>query len=765
MHHQHLPLRKTLLATLIAVSCHGAAFAEDNPPTISVTASPIETGGSPGSATLDKTQLQTRRTATSDSASLLKGLPGVSVQSGGGVSGLPVIRGLADDRLRIKVDGMDLISACGNHMNPPLSYIDPSNVGNATVFAGLSPVSSGGDSIGGTILVDSSAPRFAAPGEESLFAGEAGFFVRDNGNAHGDSIRATAASETVSLTFASATTEAENYHAGGDFKSQDYVNDVGDSAIAGDEVGSSMYKSTNRSLSLAHRSENQLTELKLGMQDIPYQGWTNQRMDMTGNDSTQINLRHKAELDWGDLEARAYRERTRHKMQFFDDKLYWYGANDGSLPDGESCTLEGGMNGCAAGMPMDTLGDNRGAVVKADIFLTARDLLRAGVEMQNYTLDDWWEPSGKGMWPDTFWNINNGQRDRLALFTEWEAQWNDQLLTQFGIRGERVTMDADAVQGYSGMFSADDAADFNAAERDKSDDNLDLTALARLSPSATQTIEFGLAQKSRSPNLYERYAWSTHGMAMRMVNMAGDGNGYVGNLELEPEVAHTLSATFAWHDEAKEQWGLEVSPYYTRVKDYIDAERCSSASTSQTAGTACTDANLDVAENFVYLQFVNQEATLYGIDIAGHYPLAQSSGYGDLTLQGQLSYVAGENDTTGDNLYNMMPLNMTLALAQRKGGWRNVAEVEWVDDKDDVSATRNEMTTDSYSLLHLRSSYTWQQVRFDVGVENVFDKLYSHPQGGAYLGEGKTMSGTAVDWGTTAPGMGRSLYAGVNIKF
>jgi iron complex outermembrane receptor protein len=326
-------------------------------------------------------------------------------------------------------------------------------------------------------------------------------------------------------------------------------------------------------------------------------------------------------------------------------------------------------------------------------------------------------------------------------------------------------MDAGEVQGYSGMFSAQDAADFNAADREKTDDNLDLTALARLSPSATRTIEFGVARKSRSPNLYERYAWSTHGMAMRMVNMAGDGNGYVGNLDLEPEVAHTVSANFAWHDANRQMWGLEVSPYYTRVKDYIDAERCSSATTSQTSGTACTDANLAVEEDFVYLQFTNQNATLYGVDVAGHYPLMESGGLGGLSLRGQLAYVNGENDTTGDNLYNMMPLNATLALEQRKGGWRNVAEVEWVDAKTDVSDTRNEQQTDSYSLLHLRSSYTWKRVRFDIGVENVLDTLYSHPQDGAYLGEGKTMSEGDVAWGTTVPGMGRSLYAGANITF
>ena len=28
-------------------------------------------------------------------------------------------------------------------------------------------------------------------------------------------------------------------------------------------------------------------------------------------------------------------------------------------------------------------------------------------------------------------------------------------------------------------------------------------------------------------------------MAMNMINMVGDGNGYVGNVDLKPEVAHT----------------------------------------------------------------------------------------------------------------------------------------------------------------------------------------------------------------------------------
>lgn len=53
----------------------------------------------------------------------------------------------------------------------------------------------------------------------------------------------------------------------------------------------------------------------------------------------------------------------------------------------------------------------------------------------------------------------------------------------------------------------------------------------------------------------------------------------------------------------------------------------------------------------------------------------------------------------------------------------------------------------AYGLVHSRSYYNWKGISVNVGVENVFDKLYSNPLGGVYFGHGKIMSGTGVDWG------------------
>lgn len=726
-----MQLKRIILCLALAMAPGAHAADPEDLPEVQVTAEKPQT--LPSSDTgLGQDELLRRRASTSDTAKLLEDQPGVSLYGAGGVSSLPVIHGMADDRVRVKVDGMDLISACANHMNPPLSYLDPSRVGSVELFAGIAPVSAGGDSIAGTIRVASPEPAFAQP-DRRLLKGEAGIFYRSNGNARSGNVAATIANETLSMTYGVSTAEADDYKAARAFKAAGLAA-TGRGWLDGDEVGSSMYKTENQSLGFALRHENHLVELKLGFQDIAKQGFPNQRMDMTGNDSRQFNLRYAGQYQWGALEARAYNEHTRHSMNFLDDKQLVYGTATG-------------------GMPMDTDGKNTGAQVRADIALSERDLFRVGGEYQRYRLNDWWLPSGTGgMSPNTFWNINNGERDRLDIFGEWEARWNPQWVSLLGARYGKVEMDTGNVQGYNTGTYGTAANTFNALNHRRSDDNLDLTALVRYTPDQGKTFEAGYAMKTRSPNLYERFAWSNSGtMVMNMNNWYGDGNGYVGNINLKPEVAHTLSATGSWHDAARE---LKITPYYTHVDGYIDAVTCASVGITCPART----------DGFLNLTLANQTARLYGVDVSGRTPLAIAGGYGNFAATGVLSYVKGKNLTSGDHLYHIMPLNAKLALVQRISGWTNTAEVHLVEAKTDVQAARKEIRSGGYGLLNLRSSYEWKQARFDIGIENALDKFYYQPLGGAYVGQGATMM-TGVPYGASIPGMGRSFNAGMTVKF
>ena len=479
---------------------------------------------------------------------------------------------------------------------------------------------------------------------------------------------------------------------------------------------------------------------------------------MLKNTQDRLNLRYVGDFAWGSLEARAYEETVDHFMEFGSDKQFMYTAGN-----------------TTQGMPMNTEGKTTGASVTVNIDLGASAQLRLGTDYQRYQLDDWW-PAVVGammMGPNDYLNINQGERNRTAVFGEWEKRFNPQWMALVGARYERVKTEAGLVHGYNlstfptvgtpagAMNQTMDAASFNNSDRRASDNNIDFTALAKYTRDTGMDVEFGLARKVRSPSLYERYTWLTAQMMMIMVNTVGDGNGYVGDVNLKPEIAHTLSATFDWHATDR-GWEFKATPHYTRVTDYIDAVRCSTANMGTCpATTANTIDNL-----FLRLKYANQSARLYGLDLSGRMPLGSTT-YGNFGLKGVVSYVNGKNRDTEDALYNVMPLNTKLILTQQVGSWDNAAELVIVGGKHSVSDVRNEIKTDGYNLVNLRTSYAWKQARIDVGVENLLDTNYDLPLGGAYVGQGTTMSRNATNmpWGIAVPGVGRSLYAGFNLKF
>ena len=667
---------------------------------------------------LSRKAIQSQLPNTSDTAQLLTKVPGVSVFTAGGISSLPVINGLNDDRVKVLVNGMVISPACTNHMNPPLSYIDPSQVAVADVIAGVTPVSKGGDSLGGTIVVESRPPEFADVGEGVHTSGSVSAFYRSNGDGIATSAHAEAATRNVSVGYTGSWTKSDDYARGDD----------------GPIVRSTLYQAYNHALTLGIRNGADLFIFEGIYASVPYQGFVNQRMDMVDNDAWLFNARSLTHYDWGTLDVRAFYHNTKHRMDMLADK--------------------------AGEMPMNADGADLGYSIKAEIPLTTADILRVGNEFHRETLNDWWPPvAGMApmMGPDTFVDINHGTRERLGTFAEWEHRWDSAWSTLLGVRNDMVWMDTGDVQGYSSMYAADAAA-FNARSHERTDANFDVTALTRFEPTMSETYEIGYARKTRSPNLYERYAWSTGNMAADMIGWYGDANGYVGNLDLKPEVGNTVSFTAGWHDRDRRIWDVKVTPYYTYVEDYIDANFLKSQSAMGGMGGMAMPST-----EFVTLQFANHDAQLYGVNVSGSVALWESDRYGQFGLSGIIGYVNGENLDTGDTLYHMMPLNAQLTLNHRRGNWSNAVQLTLVNDKDDVNALRHEPTTPGYALVDLRSSYQLQNVRFDFGISNVFDKLYYPPLGGVdwadYAAEGKTGIISPV------PGQGRSFNAGVTVTF
>ena len=268
-----------------------------------------------------------------------------------------------------------------------------------TVFAGITPVSVGGDSIGGTVISESKAPAFS---DTAAFEGDVGGFSRSNNNASGTNVRLSRTSENLYTSYSGSYSKGDNYTAAKDFKTVAQTGRPGHT-LPLDEVGSTAYETQNHNLRIAYRTAADVFDVQLGYQNMPVQLYPNQRMDLLDNQQVRLNLNWQRETSWGQLQSRLYHEEVEHAMDFGPDRQFWYGTNAMGGNACDTIRFHGDPAGtCASGMPMFSDSKNTGLSVSAEIDLPARGMVRIGADLQQFRLDDYWTASGGGMGPGTF---------------------------------------------------------------------------------------------------------------------------------------------------------------------------------------------------------------------------------------------------------------------------------------------------------------------------------------------------------------------------
>ncbi|MGA3264755.1 MAG: TonB-dependent receptor [Terracidiphilus sp.] len=651
------------------------------------------------------------RARSRNTAELLKNTPGVSLRENGQLATIPFLHGLGDERAKLVVDGMSVSSACPNHMNPPLTYIAPSQTAEVTVMAGITPVSLGGDSIGGTVSVDSREPVFARPGEGLLSEGASSGFFRSNGENYGGSFSEWVAGHNLGIGYSGSWATNSDYTDG-----------------SGHKVTSTYAQSTDHTVTLAAQGAGNLVVLEAGLHHAPYEGFVSAQMDLVRNYAESLNLHYRGNLGRSMLDTHVYWQGAWHSMNIGREKSIF------PMP---------------MWMPMNTHGRDFGYSVKFELPLSARHTLQAGNELHRFVLDDIW-PAVPGMapymGPNAFVNINDGRRIRLGWFAEAASKWNPQWTTLLGLRNDTVWSNTGPVGGYSSLYAADA---FNAMNRAHTDVNFDATALARYEPNASGTYEFGYARKSRAPNLYERYAWSTNWMASGMIGWFGDGNYYVGNAGLKPEVGHTVSGTATWHDRAHKEWELKFTPYLTYIQDYVDVDTL--ATTTYGMST------------FAQLRFANHNARIYGTDLSGNGALWNSARFGQGKLDAVAGWLHGERLDTSTGLYQMMPFNIRGAFDEELKGFEAGAGVQAVDRKSNVDPHRYEQATPGYALVNLHAGYQRGHLRMNAAAENFLNRNYELPLGGVNFDD--FMASGWMSQIKPLTGRGRSFYAGLTARF
>jgi len=145
-----------------------------------------------------------------DTTRLLSRVPGANLTSNGPLTSLANYRGMFGNRLHKVVDGIPITSAGPNAMDPPLSYAPRLQLKTLEVYRGIAPVSSGIETIGGTIVAKSNKGKYADT-EYLETHGEITSEVNSNNNGTSYSVLATMADDSHKFYISASREDGDNF--------------------------------------------------------------------------------------------------------------------------------------------------------------------------------------------------------------------------------------------------------------------------------------------------------------------------------------------------------------------------------------------------------------------------------------------------------------------------------------------------------------------------------------------------------------------------
>ncbi|MGB0237328.1 MAG: TonB-dependent receptor [Cycloclasticus sp.] len=675
-----------LPAAIAAVSAHAADYTNQ---TIIVEDSKMR----PGAFGLAPESL-----ALKDTAALLKRVPGANVNRNGPLTGIASYRGQFGSRVNTSVDGMSWKEVGPNSMDPPLSHIPAALTDNLTVYRGIAPVSSGIETIGGSMSAVSRKSEFA-DNIDFEFHGLASFGYSEVDNGLTSSVLGTYANDSHRFHASLSQEQGDDYEFDGS-----------------QSVDPSQYDREAYTVGYGFRQGTHELGFDYSNNDTGHSGTPSLPMDiiwvrggvLTADYSLQLAESRSLDVDY-------YYQDMRHLMNNFSLRP------NGVLAGRERqslTTVDGGGLSIVYHLPLSggrlSLG-LEGDESTHDGFITDRNNPMFGVD-----------------------NFNGAEKNRYSTFAEWKGDIDEGLELEAGVRYTQVDMDSDEVSHhmYGMMMPVTVLVDnFNGSDRSQTDHNWDFAAILRQTLSNELTAEVGLARKMRSPSYQERFLW----IPLEATGGLADNRVYIGDVNLDPETAYQFEAGLEYASG-----GLYVAPraFYHRIDDYIQGEVSTNAAANMISNS---NTGRDA------LQFTNVDAELYGVDVEWGYELTN-----DWRLDGTVSYVRGrQRDKGGDNLYRIAPLNARTQLTYAQNNWSIATEVEAYAAQNDVADYNGEMNSAGYGLLHLRGEIQPATgFNVGVGVENILDKDYEDHTAAI----NRAMGNADVAVGDKVPSQGRNLY-------
>ena len=707
-----------IFATIVSIPLHAA---EELQP-ISVTDSVIE----------DPIHLKSRAIET-DVTNLMERIPGGGIHSNGAISGQTYYRGIFGPRMNVLIDDIRINSGGPNWMDPPLHYMPNSLVESFEVERGLDSVSSG-STLGTTVRVTPKSSKFSDQDQFSIQSDiEVSAHSADSGYNAGGIVGI--ANKTHRFHITGSRDDGDDYQSGdGDVDGTEYERD---SVGAGYGVQFGVHE-----LSFDARY---VSSKDTGTPSLP--------LDPNFFHTELYNAKYFGEFSHFDVALEVFHTDIEHQMRNFDLRP---APNFSSLPLPPFAGTDR--------REVDVTSDDSGASLTLSKTLSNGEL-SFGIDGHNA------DHNATVLDPDVapffVTNFNNAEEDHVEIFSEWNGTYNHATI-ELGVRVKHVKTDADEIDAQpanlpaASMMGTPPAAvralrdRFNSADRSQKDDLLDLVAKVTFPLSDQLSLVTGYARKSRSPSYIERYMW----IPLNVNAGLGDGNNYIGNVELDPEWSNQFELGLDW---ANDRAYFSPRAHYQRINNYIQGVAVEANAFNMPVIGVSGGANGDATP----LQFANVEAEIYGFDTDWGYQINR-----DWMLTGSASYVRGKRRDVNDNLFHIAPPRASAALTRNFGEGSItiegvvVAKQTKISDEltdDPGNPNNNNDSTPGYGLINLYGQYTpsrYSNVSIQAGVENLLDKEYTD-----HLNGFNRVAGNGVDIGDRLPGPGINAFVTLGVTF
>lgn len=664
-----------------------------------------------------------------DAGALMKQIPGGNFNPNGALSGQTQYRGLFGPRMNVRLDGMYVESGGPNWMDPPLHYLPATLLKSIEVQRGIASVSSG-SGIGGYVQAKSKASNF----EDS-----------DSMQSHGDFTLGGHEADSGFNVGGVLSTANRNHrvHLLGSLDKGD------DLEFGGGEVASSKYRRSFGGVGYGYKGSRNEFALDIRHSNSGPAGTPALPMDIEFVKTNLMNSSFATSFGKFDIDAKFYTNDVRHRMNNFAFR---------AAPDFSALPLPPFVGTDERFVYAES--ESRGFEVTALTSL-GNGKLKFGTDVKISEHDaSVGDPAVAAFF---ITNFNKAEKDTYGFFVEWMNASSEKLGIEIGLRLNQVEMDTGVVGAFPANLADTGAVvnavtvgaqtlrnNFNTSDRSVSDTNIDAVIKLDYALSNTVGVELGLARKVRSPSYIERFLW----IPLEVNAGLGDGNNYIGNINLDPETSYQVELGLNWNTQ---RTYLSPRVYYRRVDDYIQG----TATTNASAITFSTMAAGDPTP----LVFSNVDAEIYGFDTGWGVEITEH-----WKLDGILSYTRGKRRDIDDNLFRIAPLNSNIALTHHRETWSAMIEGVFVNSQDKISdtitldtanANNSNSETSGYILMNFSAKWAVKHgLTLNMGVENILDKNYAN-----HLSGFNRVSGSDVAIGSRVPGVGRNAFASINYQW